>query len=65
MPDPIEVLKAYEAWEADVILHAKWGDLPTLTQAQWDRLVEIQAMRNAVLYPHGLASREFKEAADA
>lgn len=51
----LAVAKAYEAWEGDVILNADWGgpvgeyDTPILTQAQWDRLVEIQTMRNAAL----------------
>jgi hypothetical protein len=47
-----EALRAYEAWEADVILNADWsGDLPTLTQHQWDWLVDIQSKRNAALLP--------------
>jgi hypothetical protein len=48
----IEALRAYEAWEADVILNADWsGDLPTLTQHQWDWLVDIQSKRYAALLP--------------
>jgi hypothetical protein len=48
------VLKAYERWEADLILSDEaWdggaADLPTLTWALWDRLLEIQAMRNDAL----------------
>lgn len=44
------VLEDYEAWEADVILAADWSEsTPRVTQAQWDRLVEIQARRNVVL----------------
>lgn len=54
--DPlVEVLEAYKQWEADVILNEDaWGlagmaERPILTQALWDRLIEIQAMRNAAL----------------
>jgi hypothetical protein len=48
----VKALRAYEAWEADVILNADWsGDLPTLTQHQWDWLVDIQSKRNAALLP--------------
>lgn len=44
------VLRAYEAWEADLILNADWrNETPRLTQAQYGRLMEIQAMRNATL----------------
>lgn len=53
-PQMAEVLKAYEKWEADVILcDEAWGGgmepLPTIPQHLWDRLVEIQGMRNAAL----------------
>jgi len=42
--------EAYEEWEADIILNADWrSELPRISQAQWDRLVEIQAMRNAAI----------------
>lgn len=41
---------AWEAWEADVILNAVWdGDCPRLTQAQWDRMIELQGMRNKLM----------------
>lgn len=46
----VDALARYEAWEADVILNADWsGETPRLTQEQWDRLVELQAARNAAL----------------
>jgi len=49
-PDLYAVCCAYEAWEADVIMDADWRDsTPRLTQAQCDRLIEIQAMRNAAI----------------
>lgn len=48
------VCRAYEAWEADLILNADWSnELPRMTQAQYDRLLEIQAMRNAALRKAG------------
>ena len=49
-PDLLAVAKAYEAWEAEVVFDANWADgLPKLTQPLFDRLLEIQAMRNAAL----------------
>jgi hypothetical protein len=50
-------LEAYEKWEADLIgSNEAWYtrereplELPRFTQALWDRLLEIQAMRNAAL----------------
>lgn len=53
-PELKEVAEAYERWEADLILCGKaWNHglatLPTITQPLWDRLIEIQAMRNAAL----------------
>lgn len=57
-PDLAAVARAYEQWEADLIGSAEaWGgafpggmrDLPVFTEALWDRLLEIQAMRNAAL----------------
>jgi hypothetical protein len=51
-PDLLEVAKAYERWEADLILDAdawKGRDLPAISQAIWDRLIEIQALRNAAI----------------
>ena len=48
--DLLAVARAYEAWEADVILNADWsGDTPRLTQAQWDELVRVQGLRNAAI----------------
>jgi hypothetical protein len=44
-------LEAYERWEADLIeYNAAWknGTL-TISQAMWDRFIEIQAMRNEAL----------------
>jgi len=64
--DMYEALKAYEAWEADLVTDNKaWQDwrtgmpitLPHLTQKLWDRLLGIQAMRN-----DALAKAEGKEA---
>lgn len=49
-----EVAKAYEAWEADLILNGDWsGECVRMTQAQHDRMMEIQAMRNAALQKPG------------
>jgi len=48
----VEALEAYEAWEADIIINNEtWrtDDLPHMTQAQYDRMIEIQDMRNAAL----------------
>lgn len=48
--EAIAVLKAYEAWEGDLILNGDWsGETVTMTQEQHDRMLEIQAMRNAAL----------------
>lgn len=48
-PDLLAVLLAYEQWEASLILDDNsWRNgLPMLTQAQYNRLIEIQQMRNA------------------
>lgn len=53
-PDLLAVVEAYTEWEACIILHADWrggpsGTMPTLTQPQLDRLMQIQEMRNAAL----------------
>lgn len=46
----VDVLRSYEAWEADVILNADWSrETPRLTQSQWDWLVDIQGKRNAAM----------------
>ena len=47
----LAVAKAYEQWEADLIMSDEaWNGnsamLPTITQELWDRLIEIQTMRN-------------------
>lgn len=53
-PTAESVLRAYEAWEADLLMSDEaWAggmrDLPSLTQSLWDRLMEIQSMRNLAL----------------
>jgi hypothetical protein len=52
-PDLADVARAYEAWEGDLILDGNvWNTsdgLPKLTQRHYDRLMELQAMRNAAL----------------
>lgn len=46
----VEVLKGYEAWEGDIVLNGDWSDdFPKLTEPQYDRLMELQAMRNSAL----------------
>lgn len=53
LPDLIAVAKAYEEWEADIILTGDWKAASPmvvgLTQDQLIRLIEIQEMRNAAL----------------
>lgn len=47
-----KVAEAYEKWEADIILNNGWDGkdgLPTITREQFDRMIEIQAMRNSAL----------------
>lgn len=46
------VLWAYEQWEADLIMRNEaWRNgLPTIPQDLWDRFIEIQAVRNGVLW---------------
>jgi hypothetical protein len=49
-----EVARAYNRWEADLILSDEaWrggmAELPTLTYPLYDRMMEIQAMRNEAL----------------
>lgn len=50
----LKVLLAYEEWEADLVMcNASWrGSTPTLTQDQWDRLLEIQEQRNEAVQGH-------------
>lgn len=44
------VLSAYEAWEADLIINGDWsGEFVRMNHAQHERMLEIQGMRNAVL----------------
>ncbi len=47
------VLEAYEQWEADLLMCGEaWSTpsgLPRMTQALYDRWMEIQAMRNDAL----------------
>jgi hypothetical protein len=46
----IAVLRAYEQWEAALVLTGDWrNEMPRLTQGLYDRMLEIQAMRNAIL----------------
>lgn len=49
-PDLLAVAKAYEAWEADLILNGDWsGACVKMTQEQHDRMIELQTMRNAAI----------------
>lgn len=53
-PALLAVAKAYEEWEAAMIMCQKaWAggmaEFPTLTAELWDRLMAIQAMRNAAI----------------
>jgi hypothetical protein len=54
-PNLLALARAYEEWEADLILSDEaWAPngmapLPRLTQGLYDRLLEIQAMRNAAI----------------
>lgn len=54
-PCLLAVAKGYEKWEADLILcDEAWGpnscrQFPQLTAALYDRLMELQAMRNAAI----------------
>lgn len=49
----VELARAYEKWEADLIMsNEAWqtiGGLPKLTPPLWSRLLEIQTMRNSTL----------------
>jgi hypothetical protein len=46
----LEALKAWEAWEADVILNADWSSgRAHLTLEQHDALTTVQEKRNAAL----------------
>jgi len=52
-PDLAAVALAYQRWEADLVLaDDAWPGMqatPTIPQRLWDRLLEIQAMRNAAV----------------
>ena len=51
-PELLALAKAYEAWEADLILNNAWDNkdgLPSLTPAQYAELLRLQAMRNAAI----------------
>ena len=52
----LAVLLAYEQWEAALIMDDNsWRNgLPMLTQAQYDRLIELQGMRNAAKRKAGM-----------
>lgn len=51
------LLNDYEAWEADLVLHADWSaETPRLTQRQLDRMMKLQAARNMALRPARLNS---------
>lgn len=53
----LKVAKAYESWEAMLIVYdTAWRDpngeprdLPRIPQTLWDQLIEIQNMRNAAI----------------
>jgi hypothetical protein len=50
----LAIVEAYEQWEADLLQSQEaWSGglapLPTLTEELFDRLLEIQAMRNAAI----------------
>jgi hypothetical protein len=57
-----QVLEAYEQWEADIILENKcWtGQNVRLTDELWDRMIELQTLRNTALgrYRPALFSQE-------
>jgi hypothetical protein len=53
-PDLLALAKAYEQWEADLILCCEaWdggtAEYPRLTEKLYDRMLEIQAARNAAI----------------
>lgn len=51
--DLLAVARGYEKWEADMILDQEaWrgdAELPTLTWPLWDRLTELQKLRNEAI----------------
>ena len=45
-----EALWAWQEWEADIIMNGDWSNSrPRLTQSQYDRMIEMQEPRRAVL----------------
>jgi hypothetical protein len=53
-PDLFAVCQAYEEWEGDIVMNGDWGPdgmhpYPRLTEAQYQRMIEIQTMRNAAI----------------
>ena len=46
----IEAVRAWQEWEADIIMNGDWSNsMPRLTQSQYDRMIEMQEPRRAVL----------------
>jgi len=49
-PDILAVVRAYERWEADLVLDGEAWDcgraFPRFTAKLWDRFLELQTMRN-------------------
>ncbi|QRY69155.1 hypothetical protein JVX98_13100 [Ensifer sp. PDNC004] len=57
--DAIDVLRGYEAWEADLILNGDWSDgCLRLSHEQHDALIELQTKRNAALAAQGDDAQE-------
>jgi hypothetical protein len=49
-PELLAVAAAYEEWEADLVMNGDWSNSTVrMTPAQHDRMMEIQAMRNAAI----------------
>lgn len=50
----LEVCNAYELWEGDIIINGNWGadgmaPYPRLRESQYDRMLELQDMRNEAI----------------
>jgi hypothetical protein len=46
----LSLARGYEEWEGDLILNGDWsGSYVRMTQAQHDRMLELQAQRNAAI----------------
>jgi hypothetical protein len=47
------VLREYEKLEADIIINGNWGngmaETPRFTPDQWQKVIEIQALRNEAM----------------